>query len=159
MHIITSLKDVEKAAKIVDTALCEDFPYKKETIQAYQKDIFNEKYTNENIIIGAFKENELVGLIALKPDFGGVVFIDWLVVEKSHRGKGLGLLLLEETEKWALENKFHYLYLCTETEKNKEFYTKRGFRYVGTHYKSWFGENEHIFEKILKEKPFNEVFK
>lgn len=162
---IKSVQETEKISELVGIVLSEDFPYKDETILAYRNNVFNQEYFKDflnnidNVLFGIFEKQELVGFIALKPDYGGVVFIDWLVIEKNHRGKGFGSLLLKEAEKWALENKYHYFYLFTETEENKEFYINRGFRYVGTHYKSWFGETEHIFEKVLKESPFSEVFK
>lgn len=164
VHKVNSIKDINTVSEIVNKALREDFPYKEETILSYQKDVFNKQYfidlfkNKKNAILGAYKNKEIVGFIALKADFGGVLFIDWLAVEKKYRGKGIGSMLLQKTEQWALGNKFHYLYLFTETEKNKEFYTSRGFRYIGTHFKSWYGEDEHILEKVLKDKPFKEVF-
>lgn len=70
-----------------------------------------------------------------------------MAVKKNFRGEGIGTKLIEELDKWALANKFHYIYLNTETDKNIEFYKKRGFRYVGIQKNSWFGEDEHILEK------------
>lgn len=152
----TSIKDAERAFEIVDRALQEDFPYKPETIAAYRKKVFNGKYFRDffkdatNISFGAYKDEKLIGFIALKKEYGGVVYVDWIVVEKQYRGKGLGGALLRKAEKWALGNGFHCIYLFTETEENKKFYEKKGYRYVGTHYGFWFGEDEHIFSKNIK---------
>lgn len=161
---INSIKDIDKAAEIVSTALQEDFPtYKKETILAYRRGLFSKKgfrkffKNKENIMLGAYDGN-LIGFIGLKTEYGGVIFIDWLAVKKGFRGKGIGGTLLQHAEKWALANKFHYLYLFTETAKNMEFYKKRGFTYVGTHSKSWFGEDEHVLAKVLRSQPFKEIF-
>lgn len=160
----TSIEDIQEITNIISKTLLHDFPYKKETIKAYRK-IFNKKYFTEfikhkkNFILGAYKKNDLVGIIAIKPDFGGVLYIDWLAVKKENRGEGIGSILLQKTDEWALKHKFHYIYLFTETDRNINYYEKRGFKYVGKYGKSWFGETEHTLGKQLCDKPFPEVFK
>lgn len=157
--------DVPLITKMIHQSLQEgDFPYKKETIQAYCT-IYSEKYftgvlsDEKNKIFGAFYgEEEFIGVIVLKPGIGGVVYIDWLVVEKAYRKKGVGTVLLQKAEEWSLANKYHYLYLYTETDKNISFYKKRGFKYVGKQEGAWFGETEHILEKRLRKTPFPEAF-
>jgi GNAT superfamily N-acetyltransferase len=162
---ITSLKDADKIAEIIGVSLDEgDFPYKTKTRESYKK-IFDKKFfrkflkVKKHVILGAYENDKLVACIVLRPEDGGVLFVEWLVVVKKYRGEGVGSALLQQTEKWALKHKLHYIHLFTETEANREFYSKRGFQYVGTQHNSWFGENEHIFEKSLRDNPFEEIFK
>lgn len=155
--------DVPAITKMVHTSLREDFPYKKETIKAYCG-IYSEKYftgvfsDEKNTVFGAYENDKFIGVIVLKPNAGGVVYIDWLIVAKEYRGKGVGTTLLEKADEWSLTNKYHYLYLYTETDKNISFYERRGFTYVGKHEGAWFGETEHILEKRLRKTPFPEAF-
>ncbi len=155
--------ETEEISILVSGALRRDFPYKKNTINFYLN-YFNPEYflklikSEKGFILGAFEENKLVGIAAIKPDFGGVAYIDWLVVEEASRGKGVGSMLLSKIDKWALANKFHYLYLYTETEKNIKYYERRGYKYIGVYRSSWFGEDEHTLGKLLREKPFPEIF-
>lgn len=149
-----TLDQVDEIASIVAKSLKEDFPYKKETIASYLK-IFDKRFFSKiirgkkNVVFGAYLGKELVGIIVVRADYGGVAYIEWLVVKKDFRGESLGTKLLEEVEKWAVSNKYHYIYLNTETDQNINYYEKRGFRYVGVQKNSWFGENEHILEKAL----------
>lgn len=167
MHIVfkdVTLQEVATVAALVHKALREDFPYKPETIAAYIRD-YNEQYfskviSNEkNNIFGAYDTTELVGILVVKPEAGGVAYVDWLVVNKQYRDKGIGSELLKRVDEWALAHKYHYLYLYTETDKNIDYYKKRGFIYVGKHEHSYFGETEHILGKHLKSEPFPEAFK
>ncbi|MGA2911313.1 MAG: GNAT family N-acetyltransferase [Candidatus Levyibacteriota bacterium] len=159
-----SVESVVEVAEIVANSLKQqDFPYKQKTNLAYCK-IYNQEYftkllnNKENAIFGAYQGLKLAGVIVIKTEEGGVMHIDWLIVKKEFRGMGVGTLLLKEAEKWALANKLHYAYLFTETDKNIEFYKKRGFRFVGEHLNSWFGETEYALEKSLRDKPFDSIW-
>jgi ribosomal protein S18 acetylase RimI-like enzyme len=158
-------KDIKNVVNLVNKTLSEDFPtYSHKTILAYQK-IFNKKYFTKqikdknNIIFGVFNNNELIGFLnVLLQEYGGVAYIDWLAVKKGFRNEGIGSKLLNEADQWSLKNKCHYIFLNTETLSNIDYYKKRGYRYVGVHKNSWFGEDEHILGKNLCNKPFDEIF-
>jgi ribosomal protein S18 acetylase RimI-like enzyme len=154
-----SIDNSAEVTEMITSSLKQDFPYKKKTIAEYCK-IYNKSYftklvrSKKNVIFGASEEDKLIGIISVKTEYGGVMYIDWVVIKREFRGKGLGTILLEKAEEWALAHKLHYEYLFTETDKNIEFYKKRGFRFVGTHFNSWFGETEHVLGKTLRDKPF-----
>lgn len=161
-----SLDSLTSITDIINRVLQDDFPeYPKRVSDIYRKHIYNKKYyrklikNKDNVVFGVIINQQVVGIIAIKADYGGVAYIDWLAVKKEHRNKGLGSILLKQVEKWALNNYFHFLYLFTETKKNMDYYKKRGFNYMGCYRKSYFGADEHVFQKILKDKPFEEMFK
>lgn len=157
-------KEVNQIHQIVITALKEDMPYSQEIIDAYI-DLFTEKYFHEfikkkgNVILGAIVESNLAGLISLQGDIGGVSYVERIAVKKEFRKKGIGTKLLTEAEKWLLANNFHYLFLHTYSQKNIVYYKNHGFGLVGMQRKAWFGANEYLLEKILRDKPFAEIFK
>jgi len=161
-----TIKDSDDVVKIIDFVLSNDFSaYKDKTILAYRKNIYTKKYFQEffgnekNIAFGAYYQNKLIGFIGLKPEPGGVILIDWLIVNELHRSKGVGSKLIDTCEKWALENKYHYLFLGTIMQRKVEFYKKHGFHILGTHKNGWFGENDIVMSKSLRDKPFEEIFK
>jgi len=161
-----TLKNIPELYLIICKALDDDFPeYKPGTNRIYSQHIFNKKYFTKliknktNVVFGAFDKEKLAGIIVVKPeDFGGVIYVDWLVVDKNYRNKGVGSRLLTTVDNWALENKYHHLYLLTQNRKNINFYIKRGYKYLGTHENGWFGETDHIMQKNLRPKPFPEIF-
>lgn len=160
-----SINDLTSVVDIVNRVLQDDFPeYPKRVSDIYRKHIYNKKFfrklikNKDNVVLGAVINQRLAGVIVIKIEFGGVAYIEWLAVKKEYRNKGLGSSLLKQAEKWALNNFYHYLYLFTESKKNMEYYKQRGFNYLGCHRKSYFGADEHVFQKILKDKPFEEMF-
>ncbi len=67
--------------------------------------------------------------------------VDELVVDKQHRGKGLGKKLLDEIVKIALENN------CKRIELDSAFHRKQADEF----YKSYGFENRaFLFSKVLK---------
>jgi GNAT superfamily N-acetyltransferase len=157
---------VDEITSVISDAIKDDFPeYKPETNSSYRTRVFTVDYfakllaDNQNRIFGAFIDQQLAGLIVLKGEYGGVIFIDWLVVKKDFRNQGVGTFLLSEIRKWALLNHYHYAYLLTESAKNIAFYQKRGFYQVGKHSNSWFGEDEYIMGISFRPRPFKEIFK
>lgn len=160
-----TLENFNEVVNLVHKAIDSDFSeYSTEIKHAY-KSIFSKKeYKNilrkkTNAILCAFSGKKIVGCLTLKGDFGGAALIDWLVIKKEFRRQGIGSALLKKTESWALKHFYHYLYLYTESDKNIKFYKQKGFEYAGLCRNSWFGINEHLMQKILRDKPFDEIYK
>ncbi len=108
------------------------------------------------ILLGAFKNEELVGFLEAEYPFAGVSLAIWLMVDPKFRRKGIGKNLLKNWEERIVELGGHNLYLYAD-KRNKNFYEKMGFEMVGFHKKSWFGNDEFIFSKIIQE-PKEENF-
>lgn len=157
------LSEVKEAEKIVGVSLENDFPeYEKRVVRGYQKmadkKFFRERINKDGIIFGTFDNKKLIGVIAMRKEGGGVAFIDWLVVDRNHRRSGVGSKLLAAAEKWLLQHKFHCIYLYVESQKKIDFYKNRGLEYVGKMRKAWFGADEYMLQKILKDKPSDKIF-
>ncbi len=158
-------KDLPKFLELFNEVLTEDFPeYRPRVTRIYVEHLFNEKFfkrfikKKRNCVLRAYSKNELIGALTIYGHSGGVAEFEWLLVDKQYRKKGLGTKLLSEGEKWAIKHKFHYLFFHTESQKNVEFYRKRGYEHIGLQKKAWFGIDEHLLQKILREEPFEEIF-
>ena len=163
--ISLTTKDISEIFSLASKVLKEDFPeYSPKVAKIYGEKYYSKKRFRDalkykrNHIYGVKENGKLIAIIVLKGDYGGVLYVDLLAVKKEYRGLGIGNKLLNAAEKWALKNKYHYLWLFTESNKNIGYYKSNGFLYVGHHKGSWFGADEHILSKRLADKPFPEVF-
>ena len=157
-------KEIDVFYPLFATVVTEDFPEYKPQIdriclqidtKAYYRGLYKK---NEGVLMGAFDGEELAGFLVITKDIGGVGHFKWLGVEKLHRKQGIASALLAAGEQWLLENKFHHLYFHTENMKNVEFYKRRGYEFVGLRKNSWFGVDEYLMQKQLRNTPFEEVF-
>ncbi len=162
---IIQTKFAARAKELVGYALEHDFPYKTATIKEYKEKVYGTRFFREFItapkhaLLGAFDGKNLIGIAAIKVDMGGVAYLEWIVVDKEYRGKGIGCSLISAVEKWTLSRKCHYLHLLTESKNNREhFYPNRGFTLLGVHKNSWFGEDEYMFAKNLRPTAFREIY-
>ena len=98
--------------------------YTTEQIKAWQK--YNapsqiKKQIRDRKVFCAFKNNKLIGTIALKND--EVVGFN---VSYSFRGRGIGSILLSYLEVYAKQNHIKKLYL-TSTSSALKFYLSKGY--------------------------------
>lgn len=151
----TTEAEADVITSLVAEALSTDMPYQAETIHQYRDVLYNQAYFHkaltekEKVLLVARSEDVMVGFALMILDFGGVLTLDWLAVDKRYRGQGIGSALLEYVDAWAVEHGYHYITLYTETAKNIAFYQARGYKHIGTHEQSWFGETEHVLAKNL----------
>lgn len=124
---------------------------------AWNKENYKNKLTKQNrYIIGAFSDDKLMGSIEYTvPEFG-VSFCVWLMVAKEYQGKRIGTKLLLYWEKEMKKIGVHFIYLNAD-ERNKEFYTKAGYKNNGKFEKAWFGLDSLFFSKQIQ-KPNESIF-
>lgn len=114
--------------------------------------------TNSTILV-AEENKELAGYLlvnggqAEKNKHSAYIVIG---VNQTHHGKGIGTLLLQAVDAWALNHDLHRLELTvvTENEGAVALYKKQGFEIEGTKKDSLFIENqfydEYYMAKIYK---------
>lgn len=110
----------------------------------------------DRYIIGAFNANKLVGLLDAEMPFAGVSFVVWLMVDKDYRGRGIGENMVAVWEKNMKKRGAHLLYLFAD-DRNIEFYKRVGFKISGSFEKGWFGTDDNLFTKLIRE-PNEENF-
>ena len=111
----------------------------------------------ESVIWVAEKDGKMTGFLMADKLYGGVGYCNWLGVAEKMRGRGIGKMLLDEWEKEVLKLGGHKLILLTQSEKNRGFYQKHGFKEEGFEKVSWFGLDCWLFGKVIGE-PKPEVF-
>ena len=109
-----------------------DTPYMK----TYPDDVFDPKIYVENPNEAAYiamLDGQRVGSIRVGRRWNKNAFIDDLLVDQTHRGRGVGTMLMDAAVQWGKENGFHGISL--ETQDNNllacRFYLKYGFKLGG----------------------------
>jgi streptothricin acetyltransferase len=109
-----------------------DTPYMK----TYPNDIFDPKMYVDNPNEAAFiamLDGLRVGSIRVGRRWNKNAFIDDLVVDQTHRGRGVGTMLMDAAVYWGKENDYYGISL--ETQDNNllacRFYLKYGFKLGG----------------------------
>lgn len=129
--------------------------YPPEVRKKYLEQDLDKKQLVEDIekgnaqVLVAFSAGGIVGFAVLGFERGGAVHIQWLAVDEKYRGHGIGSQLLVLSEEVAKEHKCHFVILWTESEKNIEFYQKRGYYLVGLQRQAWYGIDENLMQKNL----------
>jgi predicted GNAT family N-acyltransferase len=84
----------------------------------------------DDILIGAFEENEIIGCCVLTPKDKEILQLRQMAVKKELRGKGIGAAIIEFAEKVAKENNFSILMMHAR-DPVIDFYKKCGYEISG----------------------------
>ena len=89
-------------------------------------DILEEAFANSLCVLGAYDDDNLVGIIRVVGDGKTIVFVQDIIVLPEYQRKGIGTKLLNTiAEKY---NDVYQIELLTDnTEKTKTFYRSVGF--------------------------------
>ena len=114
------------------------------------KDIFGSK----SILLIAEDSENIVGFISAERGFANrIKHSAYIVIGvlNSHSGRGIGTKLLEQIEKWAIENNIIRLELTVMTHNINgiKLYEKMGFKKEGTKVKSHIIDGEYIDEYYM----------
>ena len=96
------------------------------------------------------EEKNIIGFLVYDEPYGGVLLCRWLGVLKEYRGQGAGRMLIEQAVLEAKALGCHKVEVAGQL-KAKKFYEKCGFKMEGFREKSYFGENQYLFGKIVGE--------
>jgi ribosomal protein S18 acetylase RimI-like enzyme len=92
------------------------------------KDYFKCFIDDDELFLVAEEEGSVVGYILGEPMKGRVAHIGMFTVSESHRGRGIGKMLVERFRKRCDEKGIRFIILyASENEKTIEFYRHRGF--------------------------------
>lgn len=119
--------------------------------RAYSKekylDLIKDPFT---LLLGAYANNKLVGLLHANIMDGGVSLCIWIMVDPDFQKKGIGQKLLKHWENISLTYGAHSLFLYA-SKHNISFYEKMRFELSGLHKKAWYGTDDYIFTKLIQE--------
>ncbi len=106
----------------------------------------------DSLIVAMAKDGSAVGLCVHMEDHGHVDWLDWILVHKSFRKKGLGKAMLNYAMQEAKRHGHHKIWTDTST-KNKpaiKFFQRMGFRKIGVRKRHAFRQDEIVWEKLIK---------
>jgi RimJ/RimL family protein N-acetyltransferase len=129
-------------------------PGERKTTRAETEDnIRNINYSKSLILVAEENEN-IVGFLSAERGFANRIKHSAYIVMgilKDYRGRKIGIKLLEEMEKWALESDITRLELTvmTHNEGAIQLYKKAGFKIEGTKEKSLIVNGEYVDEYYM----------
>ncbi|MFD0048078.1 arsinothricin resistance N-acetyltransferase ArsN1 family A [Actinomycetes bacterium NPDC127524] len=124
----------------------------------YMTDWFNQHIDRYQVIV-AQSDSQIVGWASLNPynnrcSYAGVADLS-VYISRSHRGKGIGSMLLSAIEEKAKESDFHKIVLFTFpfNQLGQGLYRKFGYREVGVFNKQGIMDGKFVdvmaMEKLL----------
>ncbi len=106
-------------------------------------------WKKEKLILQAFENNELVGVIELTIQVG-VMHITEVIVKHKKQQKGIGKSLMKKAEELAKEKNLHKIYLETGASwEATKFYEALGYTKTGDLPKHWVKHDFVIYTKFL----------
>jgi ribosomal protein S18 acetylase RimI-like enzyme len=108
-------------------------------MQTYAQRVFVARATGYRMFIGKLGD-DFVGVIGMMPNHnihdGFVTYIEHVVVDKKHRGKGYGVQLLEFAEERAQDEGCDLIELDVDDDNIQvtELYLKSGYEKSGSYY-------------------------
>lgn len=94
------------------------------------------------------EDEKVVGGVVASRD-NECLTIDFLWVDNSHRGKGIGAKLIKHMESIAVDKKCKLIYLNTFAFQAPEFYKKMGYKLFGLLEECINGYDQYFFKKEL----------
>lgn len=108
--------------------------------------------SKDHIFIGAYDEEQCIGLAIMRDDFFKYMYLYDLKVNSAYRGKGVGAMLIDTCKEVAAEHGYRGIY--TQGQDNNlgacKFYLKCGFQ-IG-------GVNTFIYNGTAQENKKNIFF-
>lgn len=107
-------------------------------MQTFAQRVFVARATGYRMFVGEY-DDEIVGVIGIMPNHnlhdGFVTYIEHVVIDDQHRGKGFGTQLIEFAENRAREEGCYLIELDTDlgADKAEALYKKNGYKMSG-HY-------------------------
>lgn len=89
------------------------------------------------LILCAWQNTQIVGLIAGSPIEGGVGTIIWLMVDPKYQNNKIGSQLLTKTKEYYKNVGAHKIKLTVHDEKAIKFYLREGFYQEALHKHHW----------------------
>ncbi|MEM3201996.1 MAG: GNAT family N-acetyltransferase [Candidatus Micrarchaeaceae archaeon] len=123
--------------------------YASEITEARLRDVV----LNRGVLIAAFEGGAPVACMwaTFDSEDKSIMWIDWMLVERLHRHKGIGRSMLRFFERCARSMKVRKVW-CDSRASNYQaigLYRSERFRMVGILKRHWFGQDYLLWEKAL----------
>ncbi len=102
-----------------------------------------------HVLLSAWEDEKIVGLLVGTPQEGGVGTIIWVLVADKYQRKGIGQSLFLEACRIYRDMKSHKVKLTVPQKETIQFYEKQGMQVEGFHLNHWWNMNVWSMGKIL----------
>lgn len=107
----------------------------------------NKEAEQNDILIGAFENNEIIGCCILTPHDAETIQLRQMAVRKDYRDKKIGTAIVAFAEEFAKENHFSILMMHAR-DPVIDFYKKCGYQISGEQFFE-VGMGHHKMQKLL----------
>lgn len=111
----------------------------------------------QNLIQVVAKEGKLIVGAGYGICYAGVCYLEWIGIQRTHRGKGIGKKLVRYLEQAAKRQGIHKVWLNTDNHNlaSIKLFRSAGYRKIGVVKKHWYGTDNILWEKqIAKPKSY-----
>ena len=92
----------------------------------HHPEMLQRAYENSLCVLGAYENDELIGIIRAVGDGYSIVFIQDIIIHPQYQRRGIGTKLVKALLK-QYDNVYQIQLMTDDTEKNKAFYKSIGF--------------------------------
>lgn len=146
------IKDVDTVVALFNSCIKDEMStqYPPEAQEYYCENVDHnalKKRINETrqVLLVAIRDNKIVGFILCGPIVGGVITVEWIVVNAAHRREGIGTQLVEAVFKRAKRRDIHRVQLYTTSQSAVEFYISCGFEQACVISNHWWNRDFYLF--------------
>ena len=93
------------------------------------KELLYHAILNSSLVISAWKENKLVGLLSAISDQNINIFITYFLVHMEYQNQGIGTLMMDH---FIQKSENYHRRILVSADKARDFYSRYGFRPSGT---------------------------
>jgi len=101
---------------------------------------------------------QIIGFLVYDEPYGGVLLCRWLGIVSEFRHQGIGKMLMAEFVKDAQALGCHKVEVAVQFDA-RDFYEKCGLSQEGFRSKSYFGQDQYLFGKVIGEVDEEKVTK
>ena len=105
-------------------------------------------WQQQDFAFGAYEGEDLLG-VAIYKVVGGMAYLEQIVVDEAHIGRGVGSALMQAFESHAADLGCHVIQLETAETQAPGFYEHHGYERIGTYPNGRFHLDWHLYRKEL----------
>ena len=152
------IADLQAAARLLETAISTSPHYttiaKLEEIAAHTAEKLQANLEVDALsAIGVFADQELAGVVVSSVD-AGLLWLGWIVVGGTWRGRGLSHELMRAFEARAAQRGAHKIWCDSRVgnDASKHLLERHGYTTVVTLFSHWYGLDYYLWEKRIEER-------
>jgi RimJ/RimL family protein N-acetyltransferase len=148
-------KDVVRASRFTQDIINSLTIYNRQARDAFSKEMSPNRMRKElkrgKLFVMKTKSGKILGFSNYYPSSSGVGLSDWLLIDSSSRGKGLGIALSKYILAFAKRHGEHTVLIDSRINNHKsiKMIKKLGFSKLGLFRKAWYKQDYYLWYKNI----------